>query len=412
MTEIETPNQAPPASSFCPEPAEDPKSPIIRIYGGLTLTPQLDPTRGATSCSSSLGLLSKLESALAPLGPIFTTIDAVASIGQCLLLMKEAITNPLKAPDLLKCIPGMVAKLNKLLALIPPFPQGVIAMLQMVLDILTTIETELDCVVQQLTAIDQEIQQATRYLTLSETIEDDLQRQGLIELAECGRQNAESRVASAMESLTPMLRILCTVRTFLALTGDKGKEIAKRLSLPDVRNISALEEAIAIMATFRNVIREVVNLVETIGQPLGLEPPPEPFFVCPLDADPSLLDTTPSEPVPVPKLDLLTPATGSHSAIVDLQITVLGEFLSAQTQIYIGTSQLDTVSFTSLGGNTANLVVTVPLGILQQGARTYQITALNLSPTVSDPFSGIASSPSAQIPTDAQTSNQLTFSVT
>ena len=148
-------NEAPENDSFCLDLNEAPDGAgIIRGYGGFTLASTGDPSRGPPgSCGLSVDLMGNIQAALVPLSPLLTILDAVATIGQCLKTLIEAQTNPLKLIDAIKCIPEIVAKVNKLLALVPVFPQGILSMLEMALDILNFILTQLDCLVNVLNSI-------------------------------------------------------------------------------------------------------------------------------------------------------------------------------------------------------------------------------------------------------------------
>lgn len=416
MAEAEPINEAPPSDDFCTKVPDPPNATAIRFYGGLTLSPQLDPAKsGATSCSSSLSLISKMEPALAPLSPILSILDAVCHIAQCLLIMKEVITNPFKVPDMLKCIPEMVAKVNQLLALVPPFPQGLVSMLQMALDILTTAQTELDCVITQLRAIDGDLKRVEDLINKVNNAEDELLASSLLDQANCAKDTADNAIQSVLSVLGPVARIICTMRTFLALTGDKGKEIAKRLKLPGLDNIKVLDDAIQALTIFNTILATTIEIIEQIGFPLGLEPPPSLVFKCKLDDDDSSLSSTPPPPTPIPTLVSVTPnTTAGVTNHPDLQVSVIATNIDESTQFFLNTSQLTLDGVTGIpGSDSKNALVTIPGGLLPPGARTFQLTAVNVPPGGTSPFSGLSQQAGGTPDsTSAQTSNQIPFTVT
>ncbi|MBU1483177.1 MAG: hypothetical protein KKH12_16055 [Gammaproteobacteria bacterium] len=79
-------------------------------------------------------VLERLQPALAPLAPIFSTLEAVVAVKNCIDASVEAIST-LDPQPLIECVPGLARAVDKLLALLP---QASIP--------LTTAQT-LDCVI-------------------------------------------------------------------------------------------------------------------------------------------------------------------------------------------------------------------------------------------------------------------------
>lgn len=384
---------APPTSSFCVELNKPPEGAgVIRFFGGLSLSAVGDPTRGpAGSCATTLDLVGGIQSALAPLSPVLKILDAVSAIGQAFLLLTEAITNPLKLLELLKLIPSLVAKLNSLLALVPVFPQGVLSILEMCLDILNFILTQIDCLLEILRSMQTSIDDLNRLIVGINEVDDVEIRGGLEEAFACGMQNSEQQMMEALKVFGPLARIMCTVRTLVALVPG-GAEVAKKIGIPELSDIPDLSGVIRAVSTIRDVISEVVQIVTILGAPLGLQLP-ELGFSCPPLSD---TESPSQEAAPQPVLDLiLDSATGlpitALSVVapdaVGLAIELRGFGFTEDSQVYWTTSPLSAVAFDPV---TLCLRAVVPATLRATPGDAY-VAVVNTPANLAAPFMGLAS---------------------
>jgi len=281
-------NEAPDIEEFCPETSPIDSLPAIHFIGGAILEPQVDPTKGQPgTCALTIDLVAQLQTALAPLQPFLTLLDLVAHLVQCFLLVVEVITNPLKIIDLLKCLPGLVSKINQILALIPVLPQGIVAFVTFIVDIIRFIGTQIDCVIQILESIQAEIGAINDLLRKIAEVDDDEIRAALQFQYDCQSEQIATRLSTALGVLGPVARILCTIRAILSIIPG-GKAIADQLKFPDPSSIEALDDAIDALKAVRDTLLGVVDVIEALAAPFGgIIPPPEIGFVCALDTAPS-----------------------------------------------------------------------------------------------------------------------------
>lgn len=377
-------NTSPDVSEFCVESTVIGSTVPIRFIGGIGLEPQIDPTSGPpSSCGLTLDLIGNLQSALAPFQPFLTLLDCVSSLAQCFLLLTEVVQNPFKIKDLLACIPGLISKINTLLQLVPVLPQGVVAFITFITDVIRFVGTQLDCVIGILQSIQGQADQIALIQFQIENTDDAQIVAGLQELLECTQEEQEQQAGLAVSALGPIARLLCTVRGLLALVPG-GNEIQKQLAFGDPSNIEALDDAIETLETVRDTLLGVVDIVVSIAAPFGgVIPPPDLTFVCPLD---DLEDEEDTEPPPVPVitdlqdpggLPLVPPVAGSG----DKDIVIVGTNLSPPEaketktgKVFFGTAQIPAGSIITLSNEL--IALTIPAGLLENDG-TFKISVVN-----------------------------------
>lgn len=392
-------NQAPAVESFCAA-AEPPSIPLIRFPGGFVLEPQVDPTRGVPgNCALVLDLTGKLQGALAPFTPFFRVLDFVAHLAQCFLLMKDAITNPFKIPDLIACLPGLLGKLNQLLALIPVFPQGIAGMLTFVVDVLRFVIAMLDCVISQLRALQAELVELARLTEILNATEDDLARTNLETMIRCGTEQVEQNAATILAALGPIARLLCTVRTLLSIVPG-GSSIASAMRFPDPSQISKLSDAIQALEALRGVLDAAASTVEGLGAPFGLPlEAPGLGFTCPLDSaaeeETTELPATP-EILLVQNLAgaVLPPTTIPRASPgdPDTRVFLSGTGYSATSQVYWNTVRVEGVQRI----DPTRLLVDLPAELLTNTGNFY-LMVVNTSTSTPAAFSGLSETPGVAV---------------
>lgn len=331
------PDVPPLASSFCAELPELEPLPAIHFPGGAVLQPTIDTSKGVPDvCALVQDLTSKLDSVLAPFQPLFDLLDLVSTLATCVLIIPEAITNPLKLKELFECLPSLVAKLNKILALIPILPQGIQVYVTFVVDVLRYVGKVIECVARQVRAAQAQIALAESYLAQGAALE----RQDIIDLANCGLANGQNSARAALAALSTISRLLCTVRSLLAVLPG-GKAIAKKIKIPDPADTPALDEMATVLESLSAALLEVIGLVEQISLStgLGILPPPSPFYECPLDAS-GLLD---EEEPPTPTIDTLSPATLPANLGGDFWLRVTGSGFTSASVVRWNDNELETM---------------------------------------------------------------------
>jgi hypothetical protein len=339
-------NQAPDISDFCVLLNEAPEGAgVIRFYGGLSLQSTGDPTRGTPgSCALSVDLIGNVQAALAPLAPLLTILDAVAGIAQCLQLAIQVQTNPFKLPDLIACVPGLIGKVNKLLGLIPIFPQGILSMLEMCLDILNFILTQIDCLLNVLVSIQNSIDELQELVRkINETDDVDI-RENLKTLFDCGMENAQTQATTAMSAFSPLARLICTVRFLVSLVPG-GSDIAGLIGIPEPSSLVDLTSIIALVRAARDVIQVAVDAITLLGSVVGLGLPETTFTCPPQDTVPSFSE---EEEIPEPVIQVIDPTTGLPLTSIPaapgpgeyMTIWIVGAGLLSTSKVYWSTVEI------------------------------------------------------------------------
>jgi hypothetical protein len=369
--------------------------PVIRFPGGQTLEPQIDPTRGTpSSCGLTLDVVGQLNSALAPFQPFLIVLDMVAKLAQCFLLVTEVVTNPFKIPDLLACIPTLIDKINRVLALIPIFPQGIAAFVTFFVDILRFAATQIDCVISVLQSIQDQLDELDRLRDRAVNTDDPFVANSLEELVACSEEEIARQSSLALAVLGPIARILCVVRSLIALIPG-GKEIARSLSFPDPSDITSISSAITLLETVRDALLVAVDAAALLS-PLGVQLAPELVFTCPLDDLPP--EDEEEEEIPVPEIDSLLDGSGAPTVTVpqasaatdpSTRIQLLGDNFTASSQVFWGTSPIgdDDVVAREPGKIIVDVSAEVRLNLGK-----FLLTVVNTGAGEPAPFAGIGES--------------------
>lgn len=396
MVTVHTPK---PVSDVCVTQEPPTSRPVFRApIGGGQVESAIDTTKGIPgACSLNFSILTAIQPALAGIQPVLSILDAVATMANCVALMSQVFTNPTKIQDLLGCLPALFAKINQLLDLIPPFPTGYRAIITSVVDALRVAQQSLTCVSLQLTSVQRSLEQVERDIASLTALPEGPFRDRMSTLITCGMEQAEQTVSTATASLGPIARVICAIRTIMVLQGDQGKELAERLSLPDVSNPANLQVAIDAINLLTQVIDVAITIAETLGAPFGAPLPAPPLvFDCPLDNDDSAFDTTPPEPLPQAEitslLDALTgtpigglPPILSGSADVPVILIGTGFINTDQSVVYFGADPLAG----SVVNSATQITVTIPAANLTNSLTTF-LNVVNSPPGGSvTPFSGL-----------------------
>lgn len=421
-------NSAPETDSFCAASTLPDEVPKIRFVGGVTIQSTVDPTHGVPGdCGLSLNMVGTIQAALAPFQPFLTLVDMVATIANFVLVLTEVVGNPFKIGKLLRLFPQFNEKLQKLLSIIPVFPQGIIQFAGMIADIAKFAAMQVGCVIDMLVSIQAQIDELNRLATAANECDDAALKQSLEASITCGREEVARQTTIALGALAPIARLLCTIRAILSIIPG-GAALQSTLAFPNPATITDLTAAIS---TFRDVRESLLAAARAIGALSGdlsfLLPNTGFSFDCPLDDSPPSTEPVvdPPEPQIAIVFDPLLPAfpippitsiaiSASPSTDPVLSFRIRGaNFDAAKSSVYWGTEQLSLAEEQFEVLNNETIDVHLP-NELRANAGNFQMTVVNGPPGASStpPFSGIPGPDGVSVPTGASVSNlwQMTVS--
>lgn len=175
-----------------------PEELVIHFPGGATLISQtgLPPSL----LENARSMLGQVNTAIAPLNPIFDIIEAIVAIQNCIKAIPDALGPPPDPSKLGRCIPDLVKRIEALIGLLPPA-----SVLLMIGEMLDTVIAMLRGTINELRAVLRLIDKVTRAETLGARIP------ALLTVANCGRESAAagmSNIGRALGALNPVLGVL------------------------------------------------------------------------------------------------------------------------------------------------------------------------------------------------------------
>lgn len=164
---------------------------------------------GATVCSYTEGfppsllqlvrsMLAQANSAMAPLTPIFDIIGAIAAVLECIQAIPDSLGPPPDPTKLAECIPNLVEKVEKLLALLPQLSVPL-----MIVGLLDTLILMLDAVIRELESVIRLLDRITRARAVPAA--------GLAAIIDCGERSVTSQlgnIESLFASINPMIDLI------------------------------------------------------------------------------------------------------------------------------------------------------------------------------------------------------------
>lgn len=191
----------------------------ICAYYGLETGDYGDITRG---------LLAQLNTALAPLTPFFQTVDVIKQTIDCLMAIPDCITS-LNPQPLAQCIPDLVEKLQKLLALIPQL--SVPVMVRDIIDVLIVVliayKLDIEELLKQQARI---LAAATRAAATGNVV--------LQTSVDCATGDLDAALQNMNDSFQPLNRLVGVVNLLL--------ELASLPALPSLDGLNELSEDVLI----------------------------------------------------------------------------------------------------------------------------------------------------------------------
>lgn len=176
----------------------------ITFPGGTELCvsiPSLVPLTGAELVQDLMG---KLNTALAPMQPVFNIIDAVLAIFECI----KAIAT-LDPVCILQCIPNLAERINALLQLVPQ------------LSIPKLIKDFIDCLILYIESLVQNLERAAEYfarILAAETAAANTDIE-LGPIIDCATGDLDTVIVFMGEQSKPINRIIGIINSFLQLLG-------------------------------------------------------------------------------------------------------------------------------------------------------------------------------------------------
>lgn len=176
----------------------------ISLPGGVQLCASIPSLVPLTVIEYVQDLIGKLNTALAPMQPIFNIIDAVLAVFECI----KAIAT-LDPQEILNCIPNLAQRINRLLNLIP----------QMSLPIL--IKDFIDCLILYLNELLANIERALQYLNriLASATEAADTSINIGPIIDCATGDLDELFIFMGEQGKPINRMIGLINTFLQLIG-------------------------------------------------------------------------------------------------------------------------------------------------------------------------------------------------
>ncbi len=188
-----------------------------------------------------INLMEVIQPALTPLVPIFDIIDTVVAVFNCIKAIPDTLGPPPDPTVLAACLPDLAEKVAKLLKLIPQLsiPLTIVGLIDLVIDTLLQVRSELMHLQQQMVQILGVIDRAT-----------DLEDAGLMAIAQCAQANVAQEAANVGKSLAALGKLIGLINLFMGMIG--GPEI------PDLSDLAGrpLDDVIppidAIVETLKN----------------------------------------------------------------------------------------------------------------------------------------------------------------
>lgn len=201
-----------------------------------------------TGLEQMLALLGQLNSALAPLQPIFNIIDAVVAVYNCI----EAIST-LDPTEILNCIPDLAEKIQKLLMLLPQF-----ALPFTILDIIDTLISLLEGYHHQLSSMSDYIDR----ILAAELAAAEPGNISIGLFVSCANADVDAFFKSLNESTKPVNRLIGLVNFFLDLIGVP-------FCIPPLGAFEApfLDEILALLQQLIDLLRLLRGLIQIPGLP-------------------------------------------------------------------------------------------------------------------------------------------------
>lgn len=211
----------------------------VTLPGGLVVRGVAHQV-GATALTQALALIGAANAALAPLGPVFTLIDAMMSVKAFAESVPNVVTN---AGAVFEAVSDLATKVGRLGSLIPQLSVPL-----MVVDIIDAVIALLGALAAELAAIEAQEARiaAARAAALLLPAGARLELESIAGVATLSIEVQRADIATTSASAGPLLRI---VNIFCALIGIAGGSAEV-----DASSSASLTAAVTALEAFRRTI--------------------------------------------------------------------------------------------------------------------------------------------------------------
>lgn len=218
----------------------------VQFPGGAQIC-AMDILQAADPFQIIQSLLQAANTALAPLTPIFDIIDVVEAIVMCIQAIPQCLAPPNPEP-LIKCIPVLVAALQKVLSLIPQLSVPI-----MILEIIKAIIVALEAFISRLEFLI--IRNAK--LIAAGTAAAAPGNVALKAAFDCATKNFAIDIANLNAALGPLNRLIGIVNLFAALIPGLPNPL-----IPNLSNLGA--DAAAAIEPLNEVVQVLNDIANAI----------------------------------------------------------------------------------------------------------------------------------------------------
>lgn len=232
----------PPLDTLCKAIEEFPDDLPIHFPGGAQLVPHLEGLPPSLFAMAQ-HMLGQANAALAPLNPIFDVIETIVALKDCITAIKDALGPPPDPSKMAECLPDLAAKVEVLLALLPPA------------SVLRTIAEILDVLIALLQGIVIELGAVVALLRKVTEAEDSSGRiGGLAAVVHCGRLTATAsmnNIGRALRSANAFVELLNGLTSLAGLP-----RVPSLGAMPDdpTEAVAQLQAVVDVLRTFRDGI--------------------------------------------------------------------------------------------------------------------------------------------------------------
>lgn len=193
-------------------------------------------------------LFLALNTALAPLTPLFNVIDVVEALVKCVQAIPKCFGPPPDPQPLIDCIPNLVSALAKLLALLPPLSVPI-----MILETVKAIIVGLEALIGRLEAMIIKSAQLLAAATKAAAPGN-----GALKLVvDCAKANFDIEFQNLNAGLGPLNRLIGIVNLFASLVPGLPNPL-----VPDLSNLTAqVEDAIQPLQDVVVVLNDIASAI-------------------------------------------------------------------------------------------------------------------------------------------------------
>lgn len=215
----------PQLDSYCVTIGTGPGELCIEFPGGGRLCASVNYELGDPSAIVQ-ALLAEVNTALMPLAPFFDVLDVIKAIVDCVQAIPDCLGPPPDPKKLADCLPGLVAKLNKLLQLLPPvsIPKMVKAIIGVVIQGLLGLRQKILTILNRIARITQAGIKAAK-----------LGNVHLQASLDCASGNLDVHLQNMNAGLQPLNRLLGLINVFLKMAGLD--------CIPSIEGVAAFDKA-------------------------------------------------------------------------------------------------------------------------------------------------------------------------